>query len=251
MPNRIIREGWLESDRINNLDAAAERFFLRLCLRADDYGRYHANPTLLRSNLFPLREDIRNTDIPRSLAACEKAGLLRCYEVDGKRFLEIERFNQRTRAQVSKFPSPPVNDGPMTDKCLTDDRPPRTETETETETSSEAYAKTETKTKTEPDIPSDGQVTAETIYAAYPRKVARREALKAITNAMAFAPPAKLLENTAAYAAAVSRWPADVQQYVPHPATWFNRGSYDDDPKTWERKTPPNGAHLEERFNKF
>ncbi len=140
VPNRIIREGWLESEAINQLDAPSERFFLRLCLRADDYGRYHANPVLLRSNLFPLREDVRSTDIPRWLAACEKAGLVRCYEVTGTRYLEIPKFNQRMRAAVSKFPHPAKNDGQLTVICQTDDRPPRTEAYSETETKAERAA---------------------------------------------------------------------------------------------------------------
>jgi hypothetical protein len=133
MPSRIIREGWLESERINTLDAAAERFFLRLCLRADDYGRFHANTVLLKSSLFPLSEDVRGTDIPRWLAACEKAGLVRCYEVEAKRFVEIHRFDQRTRAQRSKFPEPPPLVGQMPDTCLTGDGPPRTEAKSESD----------------------------------------------------------------------------------------------------------------------
>jgi hypothetical protein len=138
MPSRIIREGWLESERINELDAPAERFFLRLCLRADDYGRFHANPTLLKSSLFPLREDVRSTDIPRWLAACEKAGLVRCYEVDGKRFVEIGRFDQRTRAKVSKFPSPPPLGGQLPDTCPADGGHPRTEANAESDSETDA-----------------------------------------------------------------------------------------------------------------
>jgi hypothetical protein len=123
MPSRIIREGWLESEPINGLSKEAEVFFLRLCLRADDYGRYHANPILLKSNLYPLKEAIRSTDIPRWVAECETAGLVRCYEHSKKRFLEIIKFGQRTRTD-SKFPSPEdegvtfcqTNDGQMTVK---------------------------------------------------------------------------------------------------------------------------------------
>lgn len=139
MPTRLIREGWIESEKINQLDASAERFFLRLCLRADDFGRYHSNPLLLRSALFPLHEDIRGTDIPRWLAACEKAGLVRCYETDGKRCLEIPKFGQRMRAAVSRFPAPKVNDGHVPDICLTHDghvpdrRRPESEAEAEAE----------------------------------------------------------------------------------------------------------------------
>lgn len=137
MPSRIIRDGWVESERINALDAAAERFFLRLCLRADDYGRYHGNPTLLKSNLFPLREDVRSTDIPRFLLDCEKAGLVRCYDVAGKRYVEIPRFEQRTRAKTSKFPPPPPGDGQESGTCPTDDGHMRTYAESETKSYAE------------------------------------------------------------------------------------------------------------------
>ena len=123
MPNRIVREGWIESLNIDALDASAERFFLRLILKADDYGRFHANPVLLKSALFPLKDDIRSADMTRFLAACEKTGLIRCYETSGKRYLEIQRFNQRNRAKESKFPEPDIwvavtcqsNDGQASD----------------------------------------------------------------------------------------------------------------------------------------
>lgn len=119
MPNRIIREGWIDSERINLLNAEAEIFFLRLCLKADDFGRYTANVQLLKSTLFPLRSDVRNTDISRNLAAAQEAGLIRCYEVAGKRYLLIPEFRQRTRASESKFPPPQEGDGPTSDS-----RPP-------------------------------------------------------------------------------------------------------------------------------
>ncbi len=125
MPSRIIREGWLESESVDRLSPQAERFFLRLCLRADDFGRYHANPQLLKSNLFPLKDDARSADMTRCLDEIEAAGLIRCYEVASKRYVEIVRFNQRTRANHSKFPEPPgreqTHDQPVTNPRLTDD----------------------------------------------------------------------------------------------------------------------------------
>ncbi len=102
-------------------------------------------------------------------------------------------------------------------------------------------------------------ITAETVYNAYPRKVGKQAAIKAITKAAkqktggflpvavtrhgpAVAPHEKapigllyLLNRTEAYAKATASWPEADRQYIPHPATWFNRGSYDDDPKEWER----------------
>ena len=139
MPNRLIRDGWVESERIDMLSADAERFLIRLCLRADDFGRYHANPSLLRSNLFPLKDDVRSADITFWVAACAKAGLIVCYEVDSKPFLEILKFGQRTRALVSKFPPKLGDAGQVSGTSQALAGHPRTETETETKTDAEAH----------------------------------------------------------------------------------------------------------------
>jgi len=84
----------------------------------------------------------------------------------------------------------------------------------------------------------------EAIYSAYPRKVAPSDALKAIAKAIAKGKtPAHLLERTTAYAAATALWTEDELRFIPHPATWFNGGRYDDDPKTWLSKAPPQSEY--------
>lgn len=109
MPNRIIREGMIESEQVNQLTADAERFFVRLMLKADDFGRFTGNPLLIKAALFPLKPEVRITDISRWIAECEKAGLVRCYQFSGKPYLAIPRFGQRTRAEKSKYPDPPFS----------------------------------------------------------------------------------------------------------------------------------------------
>lgn len=86
------------------------------------------------------------------------------------------------------------------------------------------------------------------IYAEYPKKTGKEDALKAIQKALATHPAEKLLEATKAYAAATALWPEADRKFIPHPATWFNRGSYEDDPATWTR----NGrAQLDPKYNTF
>lgn len=76
------------------------------------------------------------------------------------------------------------------------------------------------------------------IYSAYPRKVGRNAALKAIVKAIESGEsPSALLSATKAFAEATSKWPRGDEQWIPHPATWFTRGSYHDDPAVW-RRTP-------------
>lgn len=111
MPCRYIREEYLTSERVDLLDAREERFYFRLFLVVDDFGRFEANEKLLKSMVFPLKENVRATDITRWLAACEKAGLICLYTVSGKRYLSIERFAQtraNCRSSKSKYPEPPT-----------------------------------------------------------------------------------------------------------------------------------------------
>ena len=44
MPNRIIREGHLDSERVDQLSEQAENFYSRLRLVVDDYGRFEYSP---------------------------------------------------------------------------------------------------------------------------------------------------------------------------------------------------------------
>jgi len=86
---------------------------------------------------------------------------------------------------------------------------------------------------------------AKNIFDLYPRRIAKAAALKAITKALKTTPAEKLTAAVTTYASAVAQWPDDDRKFIPHPATWFNRGSYEDDPATWIRngnpatRTPP------------
>jgi hypothetical protein len=93
----------------------------------------------------------------------------------------------------------------------------------------EAEAEAENKTIGQPT-----DVFALQIYEAYPRKVAKKAALKSIKSALKAVSPEALLEKTVAYAKAVEG--ADMQ-FVPHPSTWFNQERYNDDPNTWNKSS--------------
>ena len=108
MPNRIIREGILTSEKLENLGWAEEVFYRRVMSVVDDYGRYYAKPSLLRAACYPLLlAKVSDSDIEKWLSACENAALVRVYPTqDGKRYLEVIDFRQQVRAVASKYPSP-------------------------------------------------------------------------------------------------------------------------------------------------
>lgn len=84
----------------------------------------------------------------------------------------------------------------------------------------------------------------EKIYDAYPRKVAKQAALKAIGKALDRlwekavngAVPnlyvRYLAERTTLYANSQEGKKRD-REFIPHPSTWFNAGRYDDDEREW------------------
>ena len=109
MPNRYIRESAIESEPVNALSWQGEVFYRRLLNRADDFGRFTANPALLRASLFPLQLDkVSDKDVSRLLAEAEERGLLATYIVEGKKFLLIAKWEQG-RAKESRYPDPPVD----------------------------------------------------------------------------------------------------------------------------------------------
>lgn len=110
MPNRIVREAILSSEKVASLGWPEEVFYRRLHSVVDDYGRTESNHQLLRSRCYPLQTDsVRVTDISRWMAACQKAGLILCYAVNGKQYLEVTNFGQQQRS-ASKCPPPPSDD---------------------------------------------------------------------------------------------------------------------------------------------
>lgn len=106
MPNRIIREDILTSESVDALDPPAEVFYRRLMSKVDDHGLYDARTAILKSHLYPLRHDrVREADITRWLAACQKAGLIVLYSHDGKPYLQMLKTKWKARSEP-KYPLP-------------------------------------------------------------------------------------------------------------------------------------------------
>lgn len=107
MPNRLIRDGILSSEAVCSLSWAEEVFYRRLMSVADDHGRFHAAPKLLRAACYPQQIDkVSDADIGKWITACVTAGLVSVYPAqDGKRYIQILKFGQQVRAK-SKFPEP-------------------------------------------------------------------------------------------------------------------------------------------------
>lgn len=110
MPNRILREGILDSGAVNSLTWPSELFYRKLMSVVDDFGLFDGRLEVLRSRLYALQLDrVRVADVASWIAECEKAGLIRTYTVDSKPYILFHKLGPQ-RAKRSKYPRPP--DGP-------------------------------------------------------------------------------------------------------------------------------------------
>ena len=89
--------------------------------------------------------------------------------------------------------------------------------------------------------PTKAQV--EAIYELYPRQVGKKKAHESILRALRLVKYKKLASVVQYYAecqrANIENGTTD-KRFIPHPATWFNQGRWDDDPSEWVIQIPEN-----------
>ncbi len=105
---RMIRDYTL-SDKMNKLSAFAERLFIRLLLRVDDFGNFKSDIKFIRRECFPLNFAIRNSDMLYWYQELVTAGLIVPYEAKQEPCFLVHNFNQRLRWRKARFPRSPFD----------------------------------------------------------------------------------------------------------------------------------------------
>ena len=108
MPNRILKESICTSDSIDTLSWFEEVLFYRLIVNCDDFGRFDGRPAVLKSRLFPLKDNITVKSIDAAINKLVNAELVVLYMFEGKPYLHLPTWDahQQVRAKRSKYPAP-------------------------------------------------------------------------------------------------------------------------------------------------
>lgn len=122
MPNRMLKESILSSEKFNSLTWFEQSTYIRLILLADDYGRLDGRDVILKSYCYPLDDKVTRSAISKAISHMVNVGLLQKYEVNNKPYLCFPNFGkyQRLRSKTSKYPEP-LN-GAQNDSCQSHDR---------------------------------------------------------------------------------------------------------------------------------
>lgn len=253
MPNRWVREGILDSERVNQLSWEAEVFYRRLINAVDDFGRFDGRPSIIKARLYALKPRVRDTDIPSWIAECVKAGLISVYNVNSKPYVVLHKLGE-PRAKNSKYPPPPadidVNEFADARTC----EHMRADANICSQTRADAnicehmrppYALrlTPNAYREDPPLPpadaggGDGAPKTDSVsqdfqrfWEAYPRKSNKATAAKAWAK---LKPDAELVDrilSAISWQKTQDQWVRDDGRFIPHPATWLNAKGWENEP---------------------
>ena len=107
MPDRLIRDELLNSERYWSVSDEAKLLYIHLILSADDTARYSGKNFTLRTRCFSGR-GMETNRMEILLTELVDQDLIRLYFVEEERFIFIPRFKQRLRYYNSKYPDPPI-----------------------------------------------------------------------------------------------------------------------------------------------
>lgn len=211
---RTIKPAFWKSESMASICPFSRLAAIALLNFADDEGYFVCSIPVIRGELFPFEED--STNVRRAIDDLSRIGFLVTGKTEeGKVFGRITNFleHQRIdRAQASEIAGLDVIWNDSTNIRRTIDE--------------SSLLEAEGKRKGKRNGQGSGTEEIESIYQAYPRKVAKIPALKAIERALRKVSAESLLESTRSFArSCVGKDP----QYIPHPATWFNAGRWEDE----------------------
>jgi hypothetical protein len=107
---RTVKPEFFSSERIALLSIPARLTFIGLLTEADDYGSLIDNHRLLKGHLWPHDDEINAIDVSLHVQQIVDAGLVRRYEIEGRKLLSIVGFAEHQRVNrpsERKLPPPP------------------------------------------------------------------------------------------------------------------------------------------------
>lgn len=108
MPDRVIRDELLDSDRWLNLGHDSERLvFIGLLLRCDDFGNMEAGPGRLFRFVQSFTQVKSQENVASILQHLADADLIRMYEIEGRELIHIPRLRPHRQYLVRRCPPSP------------------------------------------------------------------------------------------------------------------------------------------------
>lgn len=222
----MMKPEFFDDPDIAELSLAARLFFVGLWTQADRAGRLVDDVRRLKARIFPY-DDL---DVEALAVELHGKDMIRRYlDADGRGYIWIRSFEKHQRPH----PKEPASVIPeWTTHAVKRNGMPCKNMEGTSESGSLVHGTRN---------PIDGDLVEQRFdrfWAVYPNKKGKDDARKAWRKRR---PSEALTEIVLAAVTRQVRWPEwlkDGGDFIPHPATWLNRGSWDDEPKSSATRAP-------------
>ena len=239
---RSIKPEFWRSDDIARLSWEDRLIFIGLWSYVDDNGVGRDEERLIVADLFALDNSFSEASlrVHAGLARLHAANLIERYEVDGRRFLHITTWAKHqkiNRPSPGRYPLPTCGNATIHEPLTEDSVSPHNTlsagtgeqgnrgTGEETHMSNPADAGSDDHTPHPTDLAATYPTDFELFWNEYPRREAKRTALKAWRQAKHRAPALTITAAAKRYAADPNR-----DAYTKLPATWLNSDGWADAP---------------------
>ncbi len=223
---RNIKPGFFKNEMLGEMPYEYRLLFIGLWTLADRCGRLEDRPKRIKGELFPYD----SLDVDQGLnwlAKGEDAFILR-YEGNGGRYIQILHFEKHQsphfREQASTIPAPGIGEaGTMEAQLNPHSLIPDTLIPDSLTTA--VKAKRSRGSEGKPRGEAEG---FNAFWTAYPRKVAKQNAMKAWQKLNPAQPLQAIILQAVESQKASGQWQREGGQFIPYPATWLNGQRFED-----------------------
>lgn len=239
---RSVKPEFWTDRKVARVSRDARLLYISLWNQADEHGRLHGDARYVKGHCLPYDDDLGLAEVDTLLNELWRAGRVQRYEVDGEPYLYLPKLAGHQRLEpnkaASRLPEPPGESAPI---AAPDDDPPSRSAPMATESLAdprEARPIVAQQVAGSRGHVAGGRVSSSPLRAdaepdgfaafwdEYPRRVGKQDAIKAYRKALTKTDPVAILAGALAYRNDPNREP----EFTAHPATWLNRGGWEDDP---------------------
>lgn len=257
---RSIKPAFFDNETLGDLPPLTRLLFIGLWCIADREGRLEDKPRRIKKILLGY-DDIDAEGTDSMLQSLHDSGFICRYSMGEERYIEVVNFTkhqnphvkekasvipppqdlyttnetgygganqQNTRQAPDKHQTSTIQATPITVNRLpsTGNLPPGIR-EAHEETCAAAEQTEESKKEAQTLL----QKRFDLFWAAYPKKVGKKDALKAFKNAKVDSELFDKIMTAIGRARTTDQWQRDNGRYIPNPSTWLNQGRWDDEYK--------------------
>ncbi len=221
---RNIKPGFFTNDVLAEVDPLGRILFQGLWCHADREGRLECRPRKLKAEILPYDE----CDVEDLLSQLESRGFIYRYMVENNQYIQVVNFykhqNPHVKEGASAIPAPVEHSASTVQAQCNDSKKP--ERAGLIPDSLNPIPDSPTQNVADVDVVFDG---FKTFWDAYPKKRQRAEAEKAWKKIRADYAQTELIVSALMKHRMTRQWKKDDGQYIPNPATWINRKSWEDE----------------------